>query len=294
MRATEFLNEDNQPGSSTGDYQQMLAFIRANRVEGVPQDQQVALALFKELQKQKRQSQELSNELSAAEQRINLATQRGDSYEKELNKHQSELDREQQAIAKQQATLGQIDQQYAERAQASQQQIETLTDKLQSIKNKPGVDDEAARALEKQIQELGKNGVPMDRFRELEQSISMVQQSNRVDHGMIQDLVAQVNDAQATAQSLEKTKDTMTQDLTKSSKDAMDRVERLTQEIEDLKRLAGTVKQSNLVITDVIAPTLNQLKSKVGELDSENEFTHKELLKHDSFISKLAKKIPGI
>jgi chromosome segregation ATPase len=236
MRASDFLNEDAGV-SNTGDYQQMLAFIRSNRVEGVPEDQQMALALFKELQKQRRTSQVLGSELDAAEKRIDIATQRGDRYEKELIKHQAALDQEHQDIEKQQATLGQIDQQQADRALANQKQIQSLTDKLRSIKTKPGIDSESAKALEKQIQDISKNGVPLDKFKELERSITAVQTSNSVDHSMITDLTAKLNDLQAKSSELANTKKSIGGDIEKATLDAQNQIDQLKQQVEKFNEL---------------------------------------------------------
>ena len=75
MKINDILQE---AGDDSGDYQQMLAFTRANRVGGVPDEQQIPLALFKELKKQQQQNQALSSELSDAEQRINQAMAAGE------------------------------------------------------------------------------------------------------------------------------------------------------------------------------------------------------------------------
>ena len=44
MRIYDILQEASD---DSGEYQQMLAFTRANRVGGVPDEQQIPLALFK-------------------------------------------------------------------------------------------------------------------------------------------------------------------------------------------------------------------------------------------------------
>jgi hypothetical protein len=86
MKINDILTE---AGDDSSDYQQMQAFVRANRVGGVPADQQVALALFKELKKQRAQNAELGRELSAAEQRIDQAMSSGELSKKELGMHQA-------------------------------------------------------------------------------------------------------------------------------------------------------------------------------------------------------------
>ena len=91
MKAREIFQENSV---SSSDYQKMLDFVRDNRDSGVPADQQVAVALFKELQKQKRQNQLLGKELSAAEKRIDQATRSGELSTQELGMHRAELDRE--------------------------------------------------------------------------------------------------------------------------------------------------------------------------------------------------------
>ena len=91
MKINDILCE---AGDDSGDYQQMLAFTRANRVGGVPDEQQIPLALFKELKKQQQQNQTLGAELDAAEQRIDQATASGELSRQELGMHRTELDRE--------------------------------------------------------------------------------------------------------------------------------------------------------------------------------------------------------
>jgi chromosome segregation ATPase len=264
VKSVEFLKEE-PVDSSTGDYQQMLAFVRSNRVNGVPADQQMPLALFKELKKQQQRSQALSAELNAAEKRIELAAQRGDNYEKQLSRHQDELDREHQDIEQQQATLSKIDQQYASKAQASQKQIQSLTDKLNDIKGRPGVDADTARALERQIQDISKNGVSAEKFKQLEQNISAVQNMNRVDGATVQDLMAQVNAAQTKAEELGKTKQAISQDLEKATQDAHDQIEQIKQQLARFREVEQTVSALQPMVQDVLAPKVDEL-SKSKEL----------------------------
>lgn len=259
MKSIDFLKEDDPNNTNTGDYQQMLSFVRANRTNGVPPDQQVALALFRELKRQQQRSQALGKELSAAEKRIDMATRRGDNYEKQLSLHQAELDQEHNEIEQQQATLGKIDQQYAERSQASQKQIQSLTDRLNIIKGKPGIDDATARALEQQIQDIAKNGVSSEKFKQLEQNITAVQQMNRVDSDTIQGLVAQVNAAQAKAQELGQTKQAISQDIEKATQDAQDQIEQIKQQLARFREVERTVSALEPVVQDVIAPKVDVL-----------------------------------
>ena len=133
MKISDVLTEAvpvSAPSNVGRDYINMLNFVKGSGLEGVPADQQVAVALFKELQKQQQKNTKLGQELSAAERRIDQATQSGDMYGQELATHQAELDRERGEIDKQREKMGQIDRQYADRAQASEQQMRSLTDQL--------------------------------------------------------------------------------------------------------------------------------------------------------------------
>ena len=239
MKITDILKED---GQDSGDYQQMLAFTRANRVGGVPDSQQIPLALFKELKKQQQQNQALGAELDAAEQRIDQATASGELSKQELGMHRTELDRERAAGDKQQAAVGQLSQQYAERERASSEQIKQLTGQLKIVKNKPGVDEKAARELEKQIKELGEKSVPLARLAELESTIAQIQTSSIADDSAIQDLVAQVKQAQETTQELQKTKQSIKQDVSKTVQDTQNQVAQMKQDIERLQQVEKEVK----------------------------------------------------
>ena len=276
MKAREIFQENSV---SSSDYQKMLDFVRDNRDSGVPADQQVAVALFKELQTQKRQNQLLGKELSAAEKRIDQATSSGELSTQELGMHRAELDREIAAGEKQQGVIGQLDQQYSERDRASQAQIQNLTSRLETIKNTPGIGKDAAAALEKQIQDLSQNSVSSDKLQDLEQAVANVQKLQTVDDSAIEQLTAQVKKAQDTAQELEKTKKSMSQDLDRMSKDAVDSVEQMKQDIARLNQLSG-----------VIAPVAAQIQSigtKVAELDSESEDVYNELDKHTKLLNQL-------
>ena len=102
-------------------------------------------------------------------------------YGQELATHQAELDRERGEIDKQREKMGQIDRQYADRAQASEQQMRSLTDQLEQLKTKPGVDKSTAETLQNQIEKLQKEGIGQDKYKELQKNIESIQSmQNRV------------------------------------------------------------------------------------------------------------------
>jgi hypothetical protein len=287
MKITDILRED---GEDTGDYQQMLAFTRANRVGGVPDEQQIPLALFKELKKQQQQNQALSSELSDAEKRINQALGAGELSKQELGMHRKELDREREAGERQQVTVAQLGQQYGERERASTEQIEKLTGQLEQIKNKPGVDEKAARELEKQIKELDQKSVSVDRLADLERTIGAIQNAQSVDDAEIQELMAQIDQAQKISQELQKTKQTAGQDAEKLATDALDQVEQMRQDLDRLNQVAGRI---STVVSDALPAQIDSLNARLQELDSESEHQYDELLKHDTLLNKLTGQSPG-
>lgn len=256
MKINDILRED---GSDSGDYQQMLAFTRANRVGGVPDSQQIPLALFKELKKQQQQNQALGAELDAAEQRIDQATQSGELSRKELGMHRTELDRERAAGDQQKAAVGQLSQQYSEREQASAEQIKQLTGQLEQVRNMPGIDKKAAEDLEKKIKELGEKSVPADRLAELESTIAQIQTSSIADDDTIKDLVQQVKDAQAAT-------DTRVDMVTQMRQD----IERLKQVETDLERelndLRDNYKETDASLLDIELQTLPTIKQDIDKL----------------------------
>jgi chromosome segregation ATPase len=232
------------------DYINMLNFVKGSGLEGVPADQQVAVALFKELQKQQQKNTKLGQELSAAERRIDQATQSGDMYGQELATHQAELDRERGEIDKQREKMGQIDRQYADRAQASEQQMRSLTDQLEQLKTKPGVDQSTAETLQNQIEKLEKEGIGQDKYKELQKNIETIQSMQQVDDGVIQDLVAQIKSAESAAASAVQTKQELSQDLEKQLahfKDVEQTVAALRGEVD---KLEADAKQNDQVIAD--------------------------------------------
>jgi len=260
MRIYDILRE---AGDDSGDYQQMLAFTRANRVGGVPDEQQIPLALFKELKKQQQQNQALGAELDAAEQRIDQATASGELSKQELGMHRTELDRERTAGDQQKAAVGQLSQQYAERERASGEQIQQLASQLEQVRNMPGVDKSAAEALEKQIKELGERSVPADRLQELESSISAIQNAESADDAAIKSLIAQVKDAQEATRELEKTKQSIKQDVSKTVQDTQDQVAQMKQDLERLQQVAKTVD------------TLQPLVQKVDKIERMQDTTNR-------------------
>jgi len=281
MRIYDILQEASD---DSGEYQQMLAFTRANRVGGVPDEQQIPLALFKELKKQQQQNQALGAELDAAEQRIDQATASGELSQKELGMHRGELDRERAAGEKQQAAVGQLGQQYAEREQASTEQIQQLASRLEQVKTMPGIDANAAKELEKQIKELGEKSVPSDRIAELESTIAQIQNSSIADDAEIQELMAQIEQAQSATREIEKAKKEISKDVETTSKNALDMVDQLKQDLRRLQQVSAAVQPA---VTDLIPAQLEKINAKIAELGNENEDQYNELLRHDQELQTL-------
>jgi len=265
MKIYDILSEASD---DSGDYQQMLAFTRANRVGGVPDDQQIPLALFKELKKQQQQNQALGAELDAAEQRIDQATQSGELSQKELGMHRTELDRERAAGDQQKAAVTQLGQQYSERERASGEQIQQLASQLQQVKTMPGVDANAAKELEKKIKELGERSVSVDRLAELESSIAQIQNSSIADDSAIKDLLAQVNDAQKATKELEKTKQTVGRDAEETAKRALDQIEQIKQQLAHFRKVEQAVVELQPKVNNELAPKVDEL---VKARDFENQ-----------------------
>ena len=256
MKITDILRED---GEDTGDYQQMLAFTRANRVGGVPDEQQIPLALFKELKKQQQQNQALGAELSDAEKRIDQATKSGELSKQELGMHRTELDRERAAGDQQKAAVTQLGQQYSEREQASSEQIKQLTDQLQQVRNMPGVNEKAARELEKQIKELGEKSVPAARLAELESTIAQIQTSSIADDSTIKDLVQQVKNAQAATDARVDMVTQMRQDIERLKQVETD----LEQELNDLK---DSYQETDATLWDIESQTIPGITQDIDQL----------------------------
>lgn len=261
MKLREVIVEDSN------DYEQMQAFVRANKVQGIPPEQQVALALFKELKKQKQQNADLSDELNDAERRIDQATQSGKTQGQELGMHKGELEKERKRGEQQKAEVGKLGQAYAEREQASQEQIEDITAKLDAVKTMPGVSKEAAENLEKQIQELSEKGTSVEHIAELEQSIAAIQNMQVADEDMIKDLVGQVKDAQNTADELEKTKQEFGGYINQAAQTAEQQIALMQQQLAYLNQLSN---QLNIAVTDVIPGSLENITSKVNRLETDS------------------------
>ena len=258
MRANEFLTEAvpvAAPSNVGRDYINMLNFVKGSGLEGVPADQQVAVALFKELQKQQQKNTQLGRELSAAEKRIDQATASGELYGQELATHQAELDRERGEIEKQREKMGQIDQQYAGRAQASERQMQALTNQLEQLKSKPGVDKSTAETLQNQIEKLQKEGIGQDKFKELQKSIESIQGMQQVDDQVIQDLVAQIRSAESAAAGAIQSKQELGRDIEQQLaqfKQVEQTVASLKQEVDDLEKDRNLNDQAIIDISTAI------------------------------------------
>jgi chromosome segregation ATPase len=283
MRINDILQE---AGDDSGDYQQMLAFTRANRVGGVPEEQQIPLALFKELKKQQQQNQALSSELSDAEQRINQAMATGELSKQELGMHRGELDRERAAGEKQQAAVGQLGQQYSEREKASAEQLQNLTAQLDQIKQKPGVDPNATKELEKQMDALKKNGLDADKYRSLEQQVAKMQNMQQVDDKTMQSLIGQVKDAQAKADELSQTRAAVGGEIEQSTAGMQDEIEQLKQQLAHFREVEQTVAALQPMVQDVLAPKVDKLiknqdiADKVNRIKTTQAFARDEITRN--------------
>lgn len=263
MKYNEIISEDD----TFGAYRQMTNFINRNKTPGVPADQQVALVLFKELQKQQQQNNELSAELSAAEQRIDTATQSGALAKQQLGLHRDELDSERQALDKQRDTISKIDQQNTAREKASEEQINNLTSQLEMIKDKPGVSSAAAKELEKKIQEIQKNGVDLDKYQELEQTVIRMQSMQQVDDTTMKDLVAQVKNAQSMADELAKSKSSLGKDVEQTSAQLQTQLDQIKQQLADFREVERTVSALQPIVQDVLAPKVDKLYNRQLAVD---------------------------
>jgi len=288
MKIQDVLTEAvpvSAPAGVGRDYINMLNFVKSSGLEGIPADQQVAVALFKELQKQQQKNTQLGRELSAAERRIDQATQSGELYSQEFASHQAELERERGELEKQQTKMGQIDQEYAGRAQASERQMQALTTQLAQLKDKPGVDKSTAEQLQNQIEKLQKEGIGQDKLKELQKNIESIQTMQQVDDGVIQDLVAQIKSAESAAAEIGRTKQELSQALDKATKDALDQVAQMKQ---DLVRLNQVTAQVQTTVADAIPAQLDSISNKVAELEAENEDQFNELTKHEDWLAAVA------
>jgi chromosome segregation ATPase len=263
MKIRQIISEDDP----SGEYRQMTNFINRNRTPGVPDNQQVALALFKELKKQQQQNNELSAELSAAEKRIDTATQSGELAKQQLGLHRDELDSERQALDKQRDTISKIDQQHSEREKASDEQINNLTSQLETIKNKPGVSSAAAKELEKKIEEIQKNGVDADKYQELEQTVIRMQSMQQVDDTTMRDLVTQVKNAQSMADELAKSKSSLGKDVEQTTAQLQTQLDQMKQQLADFREVEQTVSALTPIVQDVLAPKVDKLYKRQLAVD---------------------------
>ena len=237
------------------DYQKMLQFVNNQRLNGVPADQQVAVALFKELEKQRAINKHMDSELKAAEELVSSNKKQGDVTSSELTKNRSGLEKEK---IKQQAT---------------KQQLQTLAQQLDQLRSTPDIDPEVTSAIEKQIAELQQKmqdtkgtGIDSNKVAELESAIAKIKQSETVDAEQFKKLQQQFKDAEQAAISAK--------DRVGQVKDYTTQIEKLNAEIDDLTKTISTDKKQindlNVSIASVITP-------KIQELDKENEFVYNEL-----------------
>ena len=258
MKSHEFIAE----GPESSDYQQMLNFVNNNKTPGVPPEQQVALAMFRELNKQQQQNKQLGAELKAAEQRIDVAAQGGELASAELGKHQGELEKERGAIEKQRDKMGKIDQQHSEREKASAEQLQNLTAQLDQIKQKPGVDPNATKELEKQMAELQKNGLDAGKYQGLERAVAKMQNMQQVDDKTMQSLIGQVKAAQAKADELSQTRAAVGGEIEQSTAGMQDEIEQLKAQLARFREVEQTVSALQPMVQDVIAPKVERLVKK--------------------------------
>ena len=269
MKISDVLTEAvpvSAPSNVGRDYINMLNFVKSSGLEGVPADQQVAVALFKELQKQQQKNTQLGRELSAAEKRIDQATASSDMYGQELAMHQTELERERGELDKQQQKIGQIDQQYAGRAQASEQQMRALTNQLAQLKDKPGVDKSTAETLQNQIEKLRKEGVGQDKYKELQKNIESIQSMQQVDDGVIRDLVAQIRSAESAAAEMGQSKQELSRDLEQKTNAVLGQVAQMRQDLERLQQVEKTVSTLQPIVKN-IEPQVKQLVKRQQAAD---------------------------
>jgi chromosome segregation ATPase len=257
MKINDILLESSPEGSN--DYQQMMDMVRGSPMPGIPPEQRVALALFKELQKQKQHNAQLDSELDAAEQRIDQATSSGELQGKELGMHRGELERERTRGTQQKASIDQLGQTYARREEASQEQVKELGDKLEAVKSMPGVNKDSVEKLEKQIRELSQNGIGADKVQELERSIAAIQSAESTDDAAIKDLIQQVKAAQDATAELSKTKQTVGNDAEETAKRALDQIEQIKQQLAHFREVEQAVASLQPKVDKELVPKVNKL-----------------------------------
>jgi membrane-associated HD superfamily phosphohydrolase len=173
--------------------------------------------------------------------------------------HRTELDRERSAGDEQKAAVSQLGQQYSEREKASAEQIKQLTGQLEQVRNMPGVNEKAARELEKKIKELGEKSVPVARLAELESTIAQIQTSSIADDDTIKDLVQQVKAAQADSDTRVDMVTQMRQDIERLKQVEID----LEQELNDLR---DNYKETDASLLDIDLQTLPTIKQDIDKL----------------------------
>lgn len=270
MKSHEFIKEDG-----AGDYQQMLSFVSRHKTPGVPDDQQVALALYKELQKQQQTNDQLGKELASAEQRIDTATQRG-----QLGKQGTDLDRERQDLDKQRSVMGQIDAENAKREKANAHQIQHLTAQLTDLQKKPGVSSAESKALEKQIKELTDKGMDADKFRAVQISVTNIQQMQKVDNLEIKHLVDQLRTATKSPEPAAPAP-AVTKELEKTDDRTQSELDSIKKQLDHFKGIERKVAALTPLVMDI-----QDTMQKVEKLDKENEHIYQELQKHDALLNK--------
>lgn len=255
MKSHEFVTED---GAGVNDYQQMMNFLSRNKTPGIPPEQQLPLAMFRELQKTQQHNQQLDAELAAAEKRIDVATQGGELAKQQLGKHQNQLDKERGDIEQQRDAMGKIDKQHSEREKASADQLQQLAAQLEQIKQMPGASDSATKALEKQIKELKKNGVDKSKYDEIAASVARMQSMQQVDDRTMKSLIDQVKDAQAKAAELSQTRASVGNEIDQTTAGLQDEIDQLKQQLAHFREVEQTVDDMDKTMR-VIAPRVNQI-----------------------------------
>lgn len=255
MRYTDLINEDD---TGVNQYQQMMNFLSQNKTPGVPPEQQLPLAMFRELQKTQQHNQQLDAELAAAEKRIDVATQGGELAKQQLGKHQNQLDKERGDIEQQRDAMGKIDKQHSEREKASADQLQQLTAQLEQIKKMPGASDSATKALEKQIKELKKNGVDKSKYDEIAASVARMQSMQKVDDQTMKSLIDQVKDAQAKAAELSQTRAAVGSEIDQTTAGLQDEIDQLKQQLAHFKEVEQSVQDLER-ITPPLAARVNQI-----------------------------------
>jgi hypothetical protein len=105
-----------------------------------------------------------------------------------------------------------------------------------------------------------------------------------VDDAEIQELMAQIEQAQSATREIEKAKKEISKDVETTSKNALDMVDQLKQDLRRLQQVSAAVQPA---VTDLIPAQLEKINAKIAELGNENEDQYNELLKHDKELQTL-------